>query len=411
MKNSAESLPNQKNSTKILIADDDQISLIILHNILFKWGYDVKAVSDGEEAWEVLSQPQAPKLSILDWMMPKMDGIDVTKKLKAVNPSTYIILLTSIENPNAISTALLAGADDFIAKPFNMQELQARLEVGKRMIALYDKLSKTNTELKQYVSKMEILVKEKVKQLIHVDRLSSLGMLTASVVHEINNPTTFISGNVQALQKFWPIQEKLIKTCKKQHPDYNKLIFICKEMPGILEGIKNGTIRISNIVSGLKTFARQDAPKNIDYNIHQIIDAALMLCNNLLKYNITIKKAYCSNLPDLNGNSQQIEQVFVNLFSNAADAMAELKDGTLIIETSIVKNKIIVKIVDCGKGMSKETLEKIWTPFFTTKPIGKGTGLGMSISHGIISDHGGAISAANRAEGGSEFIIKLPIKN
>jgi C4-dicarboxylate-specific signal transduction histidine kinase len=396
---------------KILVADDDATSLNILQAVLSKWGYDMEAVHDGEEAWEALSQPQAPRLSILDWMMPKINGVEVTKKLKSHDPSAYTILLTSKDSPDAISTALLAGADDFVAKPFNQHELHARLEVGKRMITLYDQLSEANVKLKRYASEMEVLVEEKAKQLVHSDRLSSLGMLTAGVAHEINNPTTFISGNVQTLQKFWPVQEKFIKTSKKDYSDYDKLMFICEEMPEVIEGIRNGALRISQIVSGLKTFARQDTQKNIDYDIHQAIDDALLLCHNLLKYNVTTKKLYCSNLPDLNGDRQKIEQVFVNLFSNAADAMTGLEEGILTIETSVAEGNVIIKVSDNGKGLTDEALKKMWDPFFTTKPVGEGTGLGMSISHGIIADHGGTISAANRPEGGAEFLIKLPIKD
>ncbi len=395
---------------EILVADDDSTSLKILKSILSKWGYDVNSVCDGEEAWDILNQPEAPKLSILDWMMPKLNGIDVVKKLKEQNPSAYTILLTSKEDPDAITTALLAGADDFIAKPFKRHELQARLEVGKRMVMLYDQLSEANKDLKRYANEMEILVEEKAKQLVHADRLSSLGMLTAGVAHEVNNPTTFISGNVQTLKKFWPVQEKFIKTCRKENPDYDKLMFICEEMPELIDGMKSGTVRISNIVSGLKTFARQGAPKNVNFNIHTIIDDALLLCDNSLKYNVTVEKLYCTDLPDLNGDQQKIEQVFVNLSSNAADAMSGMKEGHLTIETSKVEEDVIIKVSDDGPGLSEDALEKIWAPFFTTKPVGKGTGLGMSISHGIIADHGGTISAANRPEGGAEFLIKLPIK-
>ncbi len=395
---------------RILIADDDKTSLTILDAVLKKWGYEVETASDGREAWNILNQENSPCLSILDWMMPEMDGIDVIKKLKSKNPSAYSILLTSKESSDAISTALNSGADDFISKPFIRNELKARLEVGKRMVILYEQLLKANSELKKYATEMELLVEEKAKQLVHADRLSSIGMLTAGVAHEINNPTTFISGNVQTLQKFWPYQERMINECREDHPDYEKLMFIHEEMPDVINGIKNGTLRISSIVDGLKIFARQDAPKNIDYDIHSIIDEALMLCSNMLKYNVTTEKIFFNDLPLLNGDKQKIEQVLVNLFSNSSDAMAELKEGILIIETTAEKSEAVIKISDNGPGLSEKALDKIWTPFFTTKPVGKGTGLGMSISHGIIKDHGGTISVSNRPEGGAEFLIKLPYK-
>ncbi len=395
---------------EILIAEDEITSLKTLEAVLSKWGYDVKTVCDGEAAWEVLSQPKGPKLSIIDWLMPKMDGIEVCRKVKALNPSAYIILLTSVEDPNAISTALLAGADDFVAKPFNRHELEARLEVGKRMVSLYGELSAANNELRRYANDMEILAQEKAKQLIHAERLSSLGMLTAGIAHEINNPTTFISLNVQALQKFWPVQEKWIKNCPKDHPDSEKLKSISKKMLEIIEGIRTGTRRIGSIVNGLKSFSRQDAPQQCDYDLHQVIDAALLLCGNALKYNVTVKKLYLKELPYLKGDAQKIEQVFVNLFSNAADAMAAMKEGSLIIRTNLEQDKVTIEVKDNGPGLSEDALKKIWDPFFTTKPVGKGTGLGMSISHGLIESHGGTITVKNRPESGAEFVVKLPIK-
>ena len=391
---------------KILVAEDDLTSRTMLQAILTKWGYDVISTSDGEEAYAAFQKDDAPQLAVLDWMMPKMDGPALCRKLNGQERQTplYLILLTSKGESEDIVEGFESGADDYVAKPYDNAELRARINAGRRTLKL-------QSEIKKYAEQMETLAEEKAKQLIHAERLSSLGMLTAGVAHEINNPTTFISGNVQMLQKFWPIQEQLIKSCPKDHPEYEKLMFICDKMPETIEGIWTGTTRISTIVSGLKSFARQDTPQNSDYDIHQVIDDALLLCNNALKYNVTVEKSYFSDLPELKGDRQKIEQVFVNLFSNAADAMAGLQNGTLIIRTDRPENKITITVSDNGTGLSEKALQKIWDPFFTTKPVGKGTGLGLSISHGIIEGHGGTISVANRQEGGAEFIITLPINS
>lgn len=395
---------------KILIADDEMASLVALKGVLTKWGYDVEAVRDGETAWMKLRQPQGPKLSIIDWMMPKMDGIEVCKKQKAHNPKTYIILLTSIREPDAISTALSAGADDFIVKPFNTHELKARLEVGKRMVLLCEQVSAANNEVKKYASEMEALAEEKAKQLIHAERLSTLGVFTAGIAHEINNFITFIRLNAQALQKMWPLQEKMIELCPKDYPDYTKLMSIREEIPDIFNGIQIGVERITTIVNGLESYARQDAYQDSDYDLHQVIDEALLLCTNALKYNVTVEKSYSSGLSGLKGDPQKIEQVCVNLFSNAADAMAEMQGAKLNIQTEVDKNNVTIRVWDNGPGLSEDALKKIWDPFFTTKAVDKGTGLGMSISRGIIESNGGTIRAANRPEGGAEFVIELPIK-
>lgn len=396
---------------KILIADDDTISLRILKAILIREGYEVEAAGDGHGAFQALLRQEGPRLAILDWVMPEMSGIDICKKIKALDPTRYIILLTSIDEPNAISTALLSGADDFIAKPFKQSELKARLEVGKRMVLLYDQLSEANLSLRRYATEMERLAQEKAHQLIHAERLSAIGLLTAGVAHEINNPTTFISGNVQTLQKFWTTQEKWLKRCPEDHPDHDKVMFIIKETPETLKEIQTGASRISAIVQGLKTFARQDAPHKTDFDLHHTIEAALLLCWNMLKYNVKTEKFFAPDLPLLHGDPQKIEQVFVNLFSNAADAMEGMTGGgNLTIRTERTSEGISVFVLDNGPGLPDKAIPKIWEPFFTTKPIGKGTGLGLSISRGIIESHGGTITVGNRPEGGAIFQITLPLR-
>lgn len=396
---------------KILVADDDSISLNVLKSSLLKWGYDVEAVKDGKSALDVLTGKQGPKIAILDWMMPEMDGIEVCKRIKKDNPTIFIILLTSAENPDILPTALMAGADDFIAKPFKGPELQARIEVGKRIVQLYETLSSANEKLRQYASEMESLAAERAEQLIHAERLSTLGILTAGVAHEINNPMSFISISVQTLQMYWPIQEKQLRACAESHPDYEKLMLICEEVPEVLNGIRKGTKRISTIINGLKTYARQDVSEQIEYDIHQVMEDSLLLCNNKLKYNVTVEKKYSENIPNLMGDPRKIEQVFVNLFSNAADAMSDLKKGILNIRTEKDEDRVSITILDNGTGMSENTLQKMFTPFFTTKPVGKGTGLGLSISQGIIEAHGGEIIFRNRPECGASFTVILPSCN
>ena len=395
---------------KILIADDDLIFQKILKATLARWGYEVEAVQDGQAAVDAFSHPMGPKLAVLDWMMPKLSGIQVCKKLKEENPTVYIVLITSVDEPNAMTTALLAGADDFLPKPFKRPELQARLEVGKRVVQLYEKLSEANDALRRYANEMEALAHEKADQLMHAERLSVIGMLTAGIAHEINNPNTFISANVQTLQKFWQIQAGYLEECPATHPNHDKLMFIAKEIPETLEGIMTGTKRISAIVNGLKSFARQDTAQHIDYDLHQVIEDALLLCRNVLKYSVTVEKSFAEKLPVLKGDPQKIEQVFVNLFSNAAYAMHGKKNAVLTIHTfnDVEHDLILVDVLDNGMGFSEDALKKIWDPFFTTKTVGEGTGLGMSISHGIITSHGGTITVANRPEGGAAFHLVLP---
>ncbi|MGM0419056.1 MAG: response regulator [Thermodesulfobacteriota bacterium] len=394
---------------KVLVADDEITSLEILDAVVTKSGYEAVRANNGYSALETLKSENRPRLAVLDWVMPGLDGLEVCKRIKKDYPAVYIILITSKWDKDAISTALSEGADDFLSKPFDRLELQSRLEVGKRVVSLYSELAAANTELEKYAEEMESLAEEKASQLVHAERLSSLGLLTAGVAHEINNPTTFICTNLSDFEKFWPIADNYLRTCSKDNPDDKKLSFIIRAMPDVIQGIRKGAQRIRTIVNGLKTFSRTDRSEKTVFDIHEKINEALMLCSNVLKYKIDVEKDFEEKQLFLEGDEQKIVQVFVNLFTNAADAMENQKKGKLWIKTEEVGDNIKIRVSDTGPGLSENQRKKIWDPFFTTKAVGKGTGLGLAISHGIITDHKGNIDACNSTSGGADFCISLPV--
>jgi len=161
---------------KTLIAEDDYTSRSILETILKKWGYEVVSVSDGNDAWEILQEPEAPHLCLLDWMMPGMDGVDVCKNVRRMKTSvpTYVILLTARNRKNEIVEGLSAGADDYIIKPFDNQELKARIAVGKRVVRL----------------QQELLLQEKMRGVLE---------MAGTICHEFNQPLQSICGNAELL--------------------------------------------------------------------------------------------------------------------------------------------------------------------------------------------------------------------
>jgi sigma-B regulation protein RsbU (phosphoserine phosphatase) len=144
---------------KILIAEDEPVSRRLLQASLAKWGYEVTVASDGAEAWNLLQQPEAPSLVILDWLMPQMDGLDICRRFRQLpgRESAYILLLTSRDNKDDIITGLESGADDYITKPFDPGELKARLQVGVRLIALQEKLAQHVRELTEALSRVKQL--------------------------------------------------------------------------------------------------------------------------------------------------------------------------------------------------------------------------------------------------------------
>ncbi|VAW19255.1 hypothetical protein MNBD_BACTEROID05-104, partial [hydrothermal vent metagenome] len=195
---------------------------------------------------------------------------------------------------------------------------------------------------------------------------------------------------------------------EKADSNAEKLSFIVEEMSAVVGGIKTGVKRIVKVVDSLKAFSRKESAEKIPFNLLDSLETALVLCKRVMNNNVVVDKKILESSFCVLGDSQQIEQVLINLFVNATDAMEGQKDAKITIDIRDVNGAITMRVYDNGPGISQETLEKLWEPFFTTKEAGKGTGLGLPIVRSIIEGHNGQIDVQNRAEGGLEFIIQLP---
>lgn len=259
-------------------------------------------------------------------------------------------------------------------------------------------------------------------QLVQSERMASLGNLTAGIAHELNNPLNFIRGNVKPLKR--DISEILVllekyETVIKEKDLVNQfgeienlrkeldLDFLVGEITSLLDGIGEGAFRSGEIVKGLRSFSRMDDDKMVIANVHDGIDSTLVLLKNRTKDRITIHLAY-GDIPEIQCSPTKLNQVFMNIISNAIEAIEE--KGDIFIETSMNESYILINIRDTGTGMSEEIKARVFEPFYTTKDVGEGMGLGLSISYGIIKHHNGRIDVRSEAGKGSEFIITLPIR-
>ena len=336
--------------------------------------------------------------------MPVLSGVDVCRRIAASKdgPLIYRILLTSRTERQDLIEALQQGAHDFQSKPVDPDELRCRLKVGERLIEAEDRAA-------HYAAEMESLAEERARQLVHADRLASLGTLSAGIAHEINNPVGFISGNAQTQQMMWRDIEPCLRHCLETgYGEPGKLEFILNEMPDSLLGIRSGVERVTEIVSGLKAYVRKEdaggAREAVDLNA--CIEDAINLCHNALKYHVEVSTDLAPDLPHLLACSQQIIQVLVNILGNAADAIGT-QNGTIHITSSHAIETATIVIEDSGPGIPPDVLGRLFDPFFTTKPVGKGTGLGLSVSKGIVEAHGGSLKARNGSHGGACFTIEL----
>jgi signal transduction histidine kinase len=258
-------------------------------------------------------------------------------------------------------------------------------------------------------------------QLVRSEKMASLGQLVAGVAHEINNPVNFIRSNIPHMKEYLQGFKKALDCIRNQQDclsdpaqkqfqaiwEEEDLHFACEDSEKIVQSLEEGSDRIANIVSDLRLYSRSDDDYFTLFNIHEAIDSSLTLLHNRFKHHVTVHKRY-GEIPLLECSPGRISQVFLNILSNAVDAIAG--SGNIRIQTYTENERAHIEIRDDGKGIPENDINKIFDPFFTTKPAGAGTGLGLSISYGIIEQHRGTISVESEAGKGATFRISLPIK-
>lgn len=311
-----------------------------------------------------------------------------------------------------------------IAIDSNITEIKRAHQKTKNMlneiIAQADLIQIQNQEIK---AKNEDLKKVQ-KKLILSEKMASIGVLTAGIAHEINNPINFIYAGVNSIMRdFMDIEEvlKLLKDIENSSQEPSELISLIIEkkeeisfddaysaISQTMNDILYGAQRTAEIVQGLQNFSRSEKENFGFANINKIVEGALVLLRNNYKNRIEIIKDLDPSIPDVECKMGKINQVLINLVSNAIDAIEE--KGEIFIKTSCNKHTCTISIKDDGAGISEEILPKIFDPFYTTKEVGHGTGLGLSISYGIIEEHNGKIEVQSQLGKGTEFIITLPIK-
>ena len=396
---------------KVLVADDDPVVRFLVSDLVKEWGHQVISACDGQQAWEALSEPEGPRIAILDWTMPKLDGLELCRRVKTDSafPYVYIILLTARSEKKESILALDTGADDFLAKPVNSAELKSRLNVGFRTLAYKQTLIEKNQRLQEYADEMETLAEIRAKQLVHTERLAMLGTLAAGLAHELANPITFITGNIEILRGNWECAEPhLRKYIETGGGDTERLKRALDDIPDVWNDLDSGVERTIRLLRGMGRFSQKGNDVQGACAIKECVENALNIADSRLKHKAVVEKELPDDLPVCPGSSQQLEQVFINLFVNAADAM-EPRGGTLKIEAHQADDRLLLTVEDSGPGIPADELDSIWEAFFTTKDTDKGTGLGLSISRGIIEDHGGTIRAENKKDGGARFLVELPI--
>ena len=263
-------------------------------------------------------------------------------------------------------------------------------------------------------------LKQTQGQLLHAEKMVSLGRLVAGVAHELNNPISFVLGNVFSLQRYAQRLERYIEMVHAgQSPDDTvlkaarqdlRIDRILADMPVLIEGMVEGAERTRDIVDALKRFSAIDKTSPELVRLNEVVERSVRWVTQSVAAHFVVE---VDLPPDLvcAGSSGQLQQVVMNLVQNACDATADQQLPRLRISGGSENGMVCLHFSDNGPGIAPEHLNRLFEPFFTTKQVGQGTGLGLSISYGIVDRHGGRLSASNLPEGGAEFRLCLPVKN
>jgi two-component system NtrC family sensor kinase len=426
---------------KILIAEDDPVARRLLQSHLERWGHEVVAARDGAEAWRLFEGDDF-RLVISDWMMPELDGVDLIRRVRSCPQSGYVyaILVTARAEKEDLVQGMEAGADDFLTKPCDREELRVRLRAGERILRLEQTLAEQNRALRETQS-----------ALVQSEKLASLGQLAAGVAHEINNPIAYVSNNLAVLQRDALAVMRLLETYREggkslaqaepqlaaaaaQMEEEIDLAYIQENLARQFEKSREGLQRVRDIVRNLRDFARLDEAEFKEADLNAALESTVEILRYEVKKKAIRVETQFAALPPVLCHPGKINQVFLNLLMNAIQACEE--GGVIEIRTRIEAapgsrrqapgeratsqpgawrlepgaEDVVIEIEDNGCGIRPEDRPHLFEPFFTTKPVGQGTGLGLSVSYGIIRDHGGEIQVESELGRGSVFRVRLPVR-
>jgi two-component system NtrC family sensor kinase len=411
----------ESHDRRILIVDDEE-SVRGLFAAYLGENYSCATAVDALGALELLAR-EAFALVITDMQMPGLSGIELLRKITDLYKDTAVIIVSGINRTQRVMDAIRIGASDYLTKPCELDVLTISVEraLERRMLLRNARrykqdLEHRNAELARQKTEMEHLQ----AQVLHAEKMASLGQLAAGVAHELNNPAGFIYSNIELLKEYVdrlksclsdydqlplpPAAAARINAIKKEI-NYDSMV---SDLGSILSDCYSGAERIRDVVQNLRLFSRLDEAEVKRVDLNEGIESTVRLLSGYYKSGrISLIRDY-GEIPQVNCYAAQLNQVWMNVLVNAAQAIGT-GVGDVRITTRCEERTVVVSVSDNGPGISPEQLKKIFDPFFTTKPVGEGTGLGLSISHGIIERHGGMIEVESATGKGTTFNISLPI--
>ena len=302
------------------------------------------------------------------------------------------------------------------------REVQDVARGFNRMLRRIDRREQQLKQSNQDLGRMNRQLQQSQDQLVHAEKMASLGTLAAGVAHEINNPIGYVKSNLGTLEgylasmlRYQQFIDRHSEAWLQAFPEQCKQLaelrqsadidYVMEDAPQLISESKAGVERVADIVTNLKSFAHVGETEMARVNMNTIIQDTLKVIWNELKYKTSVYEDY-GDLPEIDANAGQLQQVIINLLMNAVQAIETR--GEIFIASRYCDGQIIISVRDTGCGIAADNMKDLFTPFYTSKKVGEGTGLGLSISHGIIEKHGGSIKVTSEPGKGTEFRISLP---
>ena len=362
---------------RVLVADGDRSNCLLLERSFRQWGYEPILAEDGETAWAVLSGSNPPRLAFVDKDMPKITGLEICRRLGLRGAATqvYVILMASDDSPNEIASRLANGANDFLAKPLQQEDLHSKLRTAERVLT-------------QESSPLSLR------------RSALMGTLSAGIAHEFNNMLCGILGHLELTLDTPGLPRQAVER---------------------MEMIKGIAWRAAGVVEHLLLVSGHNlAGTRTYYPFNSVLrDALQKLADFAAREGIRIK-AELGEMPEIPMDAGGLTRAFYNMMLNACQSMAGSATRQLSVSSSFDGKRILVSITDTGCGITSEDRERIFLPFFSTKGEHakshgaqakiKGIGLGLTVAQAIIHAHGGEVSVVSEPGLGAVFTISIPVE-
>jgi len=406
---------------RILIVDDEEVVRGLFAECLSQ-NYSCVTASDAQEALELLSrEPFA--LVLTDIQMPGLGGIELLRKITELYADTAVIIVSGIDRIQRVIDAIRVGASDYIVKPCELDVLALRVEraLERRTLLRNARKYKQDLELRNAeLARRKAELERLQAQITQTEKMASLGQMAAGVAHELNNPAGFIYSNIDLLKDYVVRLERYLSAVYevdlppeaaarlneiRKQIDYDNIV---GDLSSILTDCYLGAERIRDVVQNLRLFSRLDEADFKWVDLNEGIESTVRLLSLYYKDGrISLCRDY-GELPQVNCYAALLNQVWMNLLMNAAQAIGK-SNGEVRISTRSQGDHVVATFSDTGSGIIPDNVKRIFDPFFTTKPVGEGTGLGLSISHSIIERHGGKIEVKSVLGKGTTFTISIPV--